>query len=72
MRAEEFLNELKIVDRMLSGKELPAAARLFQNIKHKFDDDHQASVEVAKMVGIRPRLLQNHLIDNGLMESDLM
>lgn len=67
MRAHEFVTEWKIVDRMMTGKELHMAVRIFQNIKAKYKDAHQAVSKAANEVGVRPRVLQTYLIDNGLL-----
>lgn len=66
------LKEFEIVDRILVSKELSVAVRLFQKIRHKFDDEHAAAAEAARIAGVRPRILQDYLLNNELMESIIM
>lgn len=66
------LKEFELIDNILAVKELPAAVQLFQKIRHEFDDDHQAAAEAARMASVRPRILQDYLLKNGLMESIIM
>ena len=70
MKAKEFIKEYKFVDRMLSGKHLPAAVLFYKRIRGQFDNAHDAMEVAALELNVRPRVLQNELIKNGLFESE--
>jgi len=69
MKATEFIKEYKIVDRILADRKLRAATILFNRIKNKYNNLHDAMLDAAKMADLRPRLLQDYLINKGLLES---
>ncbi len=68
--SEELLKELKFVDQLLTGNKLSVAARLFNRNQHKYDDPYEAMRQIAKITGLRPRILQDYLIDGGFLEEN--
>ncbi len=73
MKAKEFIKdhllEYGFMDRLRSGNKLRTASLLFQKLLLKFDDPHHAANEAARLAGISPRILQDHLKDANLLES---